>query len=71
MDLAVIKPAIIWFFVTRASHIIQPRVRERFFVNMHHRGGVGSFHNGLFHFPRGVLIIAFGNGWYSLPVVVM
>jgi hypothetical protein len=34
------------------------------------KGEVGSFLNGLMHFPLGVLIISFHNVWHGIPVVV-
>ena len=70
MELAVTKLAIICFFITGVSHIVQPRVWTQFFIDMHSRGEVGSFHNALLHFPLGVLIVSFHNVWHGLPVVL-
>jgi hypothetical protein len=70
MEIAVTRLAIICFFITGVSHIIQPRVWARFFMDMHSKGEVGSFHNALLHFPPGVLIASFHNVWHGLPVVL-
>jgi hypothetical protein len=70
MEIAVTKLAIICFFMTGVSHIFQPRVWARFFMEMHGKGEVGSFHNALLHFPLGVLIASFHNVWHGLPVVL-
>jgi hypothetical protein len=70
MELAVTKLAIICFFITGVSHIIQPQVWAQFFIDMHGKGKVGSFHNALLHFPLGVLIVCFHNVWHGLPVVL-
>ena len=70
MEVAVIRLAIICFFVTGVSHIVQPRVWARFFMDLHSKGEVGSFLNALLHFPLGVLIVSFHNVWHGLPVVL-
>ena len=70
MELAVTKLAIICFFVTGVSHIVQPRVWAQFFIDLHGKGEVGSFHNALLHFPLGVLIVSFHDVWHGLPVVL-
>lgn len=70
MELAVTKLAIICFFITGVSHIVQPRVWAQFFMDMHGRGKAGSFHNALLHFPLGVLIVSFHDVWHGLPVVL-
>jgi hypothetical protein len=70
MELAVTKLAIICFFITGVSHIVQPRVWALFFMDMHSKGPVGSFHNALLHFPLGVVIVAFHNVWRGLPIVL-
>ena len=70
MELAVTKLAIICFFITGVSHIVQPRVWAQFFIDMHSKGEVGSFHNALLHFPLGALIISFHNVWHGLPMVL-
>jgi uncharacterized protein YjeT (DUF2065 family) len=70
MEIAITKLAVICFFITGISHIIQPRVWARFFMEMHARGEVGSFHNALLHFPLGVLIASFHSVWRGLPLVL-
>ena len=70
MELAVTKLAIICLLITGVSHVVQPRVWARFFIDMHSRGEVGSFHNALLHFPLGVLIVSFHNVWHGLPIVL-
>ena len=70
MELAVTKLAIICFFITGVSHIVQPHVWAQFFIDMHRKGKVGSFHNALLHFPLGVLIVSFHNVWQGLPIVL-
>ena len=70
MELAVTKLAIICFFITGVSHIARPRVWAQFFIDMHSKGEVGSFHNALLHFPLGVLIVSFHDVWHGLPIVL-
>jgi hypothetical protein len=70
MELAVTKLAIICFFVTGVSHIVQPRVWALFFIDMHSKGPVGSFQNALLHFPLGVVIVSFHNVWRGMPIVL-
>ena len=70
MELAVTKLAIISFFIIGVSHITQPRVWSQFFMDMHSKGEVGSFHNALLHFPMGALIVSFHNVWNGLPIVL-
>jgi uncharacterized protein YjeT (DUF2065 family) len=70
MELAVTKLAIICFFITGVSHILQPRVWAGLFMDLHRKGEVGSFMNGLLHFPLGVLIVCFHNVWHGLPIVL-
>ena len=70
MELAVTKLAIICFFITGVSHIIQPKVWTQFFIDMSSKGRVGSFHNALLHLPLGVLIVSFHNAWHGLPIVL-
>lgn len=70
MEVAVIRLAIICFFMIGVSHIVQPRVWVRFFMDLHSKGEVGSFLNALLHFPLGVLIVSFHNVWHGLPVVL-
>ena len=70
MELAVTKLAIICFFITGVSHIVQPRVWSQFFMCLRAKGEVGSFLNALLHFPLGVVIVSFHNVWHGLPVVL-
>lgn len=70
MEVAVTKLAIICFFVIGVSHISQPRVWARFFMDLHSKGEVGSFLNALLHFPLGALIVSFHNVWHGLPLVL-
>jgi hypothetical protein len=70
MEIAVTKLAIICFLIIGVSHITQPRVWVRFFMDLHGKGEVGSFLNALLHFPLGVLIVAFHNVWHGLPIVL-
>ena len=70
MELAVTKLAIICFFITGVSHIVQPRVWAQFFMDLRAKGKVGSFLNALLHFPLGAVIVSFHNVWSGLPVVL-
>jgi len=70
MELAVTKLAIICFFITGVSHIVQPRVWAQFFMDLRAKGKVGSFLNALLHFPLGAVIVSFHNMWSGLPVVL-
>ena len=70
MEIAVTVLAIVCFFVTGLSHILQPRVWARFFMYLHSKGEVGSFLNALLHFPLGVLIVSFHNVWRGIPIVL-
>ena len=70
MELAVTKLAMICFLVTGVSHIVQPRVWAQFFIDLNHKGEVGSFLNALLHFPLGVIIVSFHNVWHGLPIVL-
>jgi hypothetical protein len=70
MELAVTMLAMICFLVTGVSHIVQPRVWAQFFIELHRKGEVGSFLNGLLHFPLGVIIVSFHNVWHGLPIVL-
>lgn len=56
--------------VTGLSHIVQPRVWVRFFIMLREKQEVGSFFNGLVHFPLGAFIVAFHNLWHGLPMIV-
>jgi hypothetical protein len=70
MELAVTKLAMICFLFTGVSHIVQPRVWAKFFIDLHGKGEVGSFLNALLHFPLGVIIVSFHNVWHGLPLVL-
>jgi uncharacterized protein YjeT (DUF2065 family) len=70
MEVAVTKLAAICFVVVGVSHIVQPRVWARFFMDLHSKGEVGSFLNALLHFPLGVVIVSFHNVWHGLPLVL-
>lgn len=70
MELAVIRLAAVCFFVVGVSHVVRPRVWAQFFIELRGRGEVGSFLNGLLHFPLGAVIVAFHNVWTGLPVVL-
>ena len=70
MEIAVIRLAVVCFFVIGVSHIFQPRVWVRFFRHLHDLGEVGSFLNALVHLPLGVVIVSFHNVWHGLPVVL-
>ena len=70
MELAVTKLAIICFFVTGVSHVFQPHIWVQFFRYLYSKGEVGSFLNGLLHFPLGVVIVSFHNVWHGLPIVL-
>jgi hypothetical protein len=70
MEVAVTKLAIVSFLIIGLSHIVQPRVWARFFMDLHSKGEVGSFLNALLHFPMGVVIVSFHNVWHGLPIVL-
>jgi hypothetical protein len=70
MELAVMRLAIICFFVIGVSHIVRPRAWTQFFIDMHGKGEVGSLLNALLHFPVGVLIVSFHNVWSGLPIIL-
>jgi len=70
MEIAVTRLAVICFFIIGVSHIVQPRVWVRFFMDLHSKGEVGSFLVALLHFPLGVLIVSFHNVWHGLPIVM-
>ncbi|HKG58989.1 MAG TPA: hypothetical protein VKB05_04350 [Pyrinomonadaceae bacterium] len=70
MEVAVTKLDIISFLIIGLSHIVQPRVWARFFMDLHSKGDLGSFLNALLHFPMGVVIVSFHNVWHGLPMVL-
>lgn len=70
MEAAIQRLAIATFLVIGLSHIIQPRLWARFFIDIRSRGETGSFILGFIHFPLGVLIVAFHNVWHGAPLVL-
>ncbi len=70
METSIEKLAAISYLVIGISHLVQPRVWARFFIMLREKGEVGSFLNGLMHFPLGVLIVSFHNVWHGIPMVV-
>ena len=70
MEAAVQRLAIATFLLIGLSHIIQPRLWARFFIEIRSRGETGSFILGFIHFPLGVLIVAFHNAWHGAPLVL-
>ncbi len=70
MEVAILKLAIVSFFVTGLSHIFQPRVWTRFFLDIRDKGETGSFIIAFIHFPLGALIVAFHNVWHGLPMIL-
>ncbi len=62
--------AAIAFFTTGVSHLVQPRVWARFFVQLARQREVGSFIIALYTLPMGVLIVAFHNVWSGWPTVL-
>ena len=70
MELAIQKLAIVSFFVIGLSHIFQPRVWAKFFIDLRSKGEIGSFINAFIHFPLGALIVAFHNVWEGIPMIL-
>lgn len=70
MEAAIQRLAIATFLVIGLSHIIQPRLWARFFIDIRSRGETGSFMLGFIHFPLGVLIVAFHNVWHGAPLLL-
>jgi len=70
MEVAILKLAIVSFFVIGLSHIFQPRVWTRFFLDIRDKGETGSFIIAFIHFPLGALIVAFHNVWHGLPMIL-
>ncbi len=50
--------------------MIQPRVWAEFFIMLREKKEVGSFLNGLLHFPLGAVIVSFHNVWHGFPMIV-
>jgi len=70
MEDSVEKFVALSFLVTGLSHILQPRVWAEFFIGLREKGEVGSFLNGLLHFPMGAFIVSFHNVWHGWPLLV-
>lgn len=70
MESAILKFAIVNFFVIGLSHIVQPRVWAQFFIDIRERGATGSFIAGFIHFPLGALIVAFHNVWHGWAMIL-
>ncbi len=70
MEEAIEKLAVICFFLTGVSHIVQPKVWVKFFIGIREKGEVGAFINAFIHFPLGALIVAFHNIWHGIPMVL-
>ena len=70
MELAIQKLTALVFLLTGLSHVLQPRVWVRFFLNMREQGEVAGLLNAYVHGPTGLLIVAFHNRW-SWPEVVV
>ena len=62
--------AAIAFFTTGVSHLVQPRIWARFFVQLARHGEVGIFIIAFYTLPIGVLIVAFHNVWSGWPTVL-
>jgi uncharacterized protein YjeT (DUF2065 family) len=70
VEIVVTRLAICVFLLIGISHIAQPRTWAQFFIDMHGRGAVGSFHNALLHFPLGAMIVSAHNVWSGLPMAL-
>lgn len=70
MEIAIERLAVVCFFVTGVSHVVQPRAWARFFIDLSERGSLGSFIAGFIHFPLGALIVAFHNVFHGIPLVL-
>ena len=70
METSVEKLTALFFLVTGLSHIFQSRIWVKFFIMLREKREVGSFLNGLVHFPLGAFIAAFHNVWHGLPLIV-
>jgi len=70
METSFEKLTAICFLVTGLSHIAQPRVWVRFFIMLREKQELGSFLNGLVHFPLGAFIVASHNVCHGLPTIV-
>ena len=70
MEEAIQKLAIISFLLIGLSHVFQPQVWVRFFIEIREKGEVGAFINGFIHFPLGAIIVAFHNVWQGIPLIL-
>lgn len=70
MESAILKLAIVTFFVIGLSHIVQPRAWVQFFIDIREKGATGSFISAFIHFPLGALVVAFHNVWQGLPMIL-
>ncbi len=70
MEEAIQKLAVISFFLVGLSHIFQPQVWVKFFIDIREKGETGAFINGFIHFPIGALIVAFHNVWQGIPLLL-
>jgi len=70
MEIAIERLAVVCFFVTGVSHVVQPRVWAQFFIDLSARGSLGSFIAGFIHFPFGALIVGFHNVFHGIPLVL-
>ena len=70
MEVAIQKLAIVSFYIIGLSHIFQPRVWAKFFIDLRSKGEIGSFINAFIHFPLGALIVAFHNVWQGVPIIL-
>ena len=62
--------AAIAFFTTGVSHLVQPRIWARFFVQLARQGEIGVFIIAFYTLPMGVLIVAFHNVWLGWPTML-
>ncbi|NOS99534.1 MAG: hypothetical protein HOP29_02785 [Phycisphaerales bacterium] len=52
------------------SHLLQPRVWVRFFIDLREKGEPGVFTVAFMHLPFGLFILAFHRVWTGIPLVV-
>ena len=70
MEIAVEKLVALCCLVIGLSHMVQPRVWAKLFIDWRGKGEVGAFYTGLLHFQMGALVLAFHNVWHGIPLVV-
>lgn len=70
MELAIQKIAVISFFIIGLSHVVQPRVWARLFIEIRNKGEVGSFIVAFIHLPLGILIVGFHDVWQGVPLLL-